>query len=152
MKSKRHKLLRWGATALAMAGLTLGLTTTTASANGTNGWYQLCSRGTYKAFAEYVVEGNTNASYLTGFVGARVTGGGSSTSTSSVAGSLTSPASPMRTFIAYPGKCVPIYMDGNPVDVYLQYDDGGQVNLGRAWYQANIATAGYKSSPSWYFF
>ncbi|MEU3516865.1 hypothetical protein ABZ770_16520 [Streptomyces sp. NPDC006654] len=43
-------------------------------------------------------------------------------------------------------------MDGSAVDVYMIYDDGGKKNLGRAWYQANIATTGYKSTAGWHFF
>ncbi|MCX5400482.1 hypothetical protein [Streptomyces sp. NBC_00102] len=125
MRTTRRKLLQWGGTALAMAGLTLGLTATTASANGTNGTYKFCSYGTYKSFAQYVPTAAEAASGLSG----------------------------LSTVIVLPGQCIPIKMDGqHAVDIYLEYDDGGQVLLGRAWYQANIATAGYKSTAYWYFF
>ncbi|MCX5400483.1 hypothetical protein [Streptomyces sp. NBC_00102] len=122
-KTSRRKLLQWSATTLAMAGLTLGLTTTTASANGTDGWYQFCARGTYVSVVQTVV---TDAEAAQGFIGRKV--------------------------LAMPGQCVSIYRDASPVDIFLRYDDGGEKLLGRAWYQANIATAGYKSTANWYFF
>ncbi|MCX5400484.1 hypothetical protein [Streptomyces sp. NBC_00102] len=124
-KTTRRKLLQWGGTALAMAGLTLGLTTTTASANGTNGTYKFCARGTYTSFARYVPTAAEAASGVGG----------------------------MSTALVLPGHCASIRMDGqHAVDIYLEYDDGGVKLLGRAWYQANIATAGYKSTAYWYFF
>ncbi|GHF24759.1 hypothetical protein GCM10018772_58220 [Streptomyces fumanus] len=94
----------------------------TASANGVPGAYMLCSQGTYSSFIQQVGEPSSDG------------------------------WEPLRSFTAHPGECVPIYLGGNPVDVYLRYDDGGVKNLGRAWYQANIATTGYKSTASWHFF
>jgi hypothetical protein len=122
MKFVSRKLFRSAAMVAAIAGLAVGATAATASANGTNGQYQLCSRGTYASIVDYDVN--------------------------------VKPGDPRRgtSYIATPGQCVPIYMDGGPVNVYMIYDNGSQKLLGTAWYQANIATTGYKSTAGWTFF
>ncbi|MFJ4153071.1 hypothetical protein ACIP10_36705 [Streptomyces galbus] len=142
MKLKRRNPLRWTATALAAASLALMTSAGVASANGTNGTYQLCSRGTYQAFIQY---GG-------GDVATRPLQPVSGTASSPLKTNTLTSLTPMRSYIAYPGQCVPITLDGSPVDVYLRYDNGGEVKLGTAWWQGNIATAGYKSGPYWYYF
>ncbi|MFD9053486.1 hypothetical protein [Streptomyces zaomyceticus] len=122
MRVVPRNVLRGVVTAVAAAAVAIGMSAGTASANGTTGWYKLCSKGTYMSYIEYGVQGSSR------------------------------PESGGTSFIAFPGQCVPIYMDGTPVDVYMEYDNGGRKNLGRAWYQANIATTGYKATAAWSFF
>ncbi|MER8225752.1 hypothetical protein ABTZ58_35460 [Streptomyces sp. NPDC094143] len=124
MQFARGKLARRAAVAMAVAGLAVGMTSGTASADGTNGIYKLCSRGTFMSYIKYGVEGQPPGSAT---IGAEST-------------------------VALPGTCVPIVMNGSPVDVYMLYDNGGSKNLGRAWWQGNIETKGYKSTASWGFF
>lgn len=93
------------------------------SANGTDGDYWLCSLGTYPSYVKY----------------ADPDGAG--------------PATGMNSVVANPGRCVSIYLDGTPVEVYILWDAGGSTKIGEsAWYQANIATKGYKATRYWEYF
>ena len=95
------------ATALSVAGVTAFAAAAPASADaGTNGWYELCSTGTYASYATWPSRG--------GF----------------------------SSFVASPGQCVPIYMDGTQTDIYGLYPGGSSFYIGSDWYQANIVTTG----------
>ncbi|MEU9383236.1 hypothetical protein AB0D38_20610 [Streptomyces sp. NPDC048279] len=67
---------------------TVGIATSSATPNGTNGWYQLCSQGTYSSEVQY----------------ADPDGSG--------------PATGMTSVVAMPGQCVPIHLDGAPVEAF----------------------------------
>ena len=56
------------------------------------------------------------------------------------------------TFVANPGQCVPMYMDGTRADIYGLYPGGSRFYVGTDWYQANIATTGNMGAWGWYAF
>lgn len=54
------------------------------------------------------------------------------------------------SFLAYPGQCVPIYLDGSRVEIYGLYPGGSRFHVGTNWWPANIATTGNMGSWGWY--
>lgn len=57
-----------------------------------------------------------------------------------------------ETFIANPGECVPVYLDGTrAVDIYGEYPDGTHFHVGTDWYPSNLATEGDMGPGDYYF-
>lgn len=54
------------------------------------------------------------------------------------------------TYVASPGDCVPLYMDGSRTEIYGLYPGGSSFHVGTQWWQANIATTGNMGSWGWY--
>lgn len=56
------------------------------------------------------------------------------------------------TFVASPGRCVPLYMNGDRADIFGLYPGGSSFYVGSDWWPANIATTGNMGSWGWYTF
>lgn len=118
--SRRRTLMARIGAVTAVTAAAFATAAPNASANGTDGWYKLCSQGTYQSFVKYPDPDGSG------------------------------PATGRSSALARPGQCVPIYLDGRPMEVYVAWDAGGWTKIGSsAWYQADIATKGYKANPYW---
>jgi len=117
VKRSRIRRILSRASVLAVVALAVGVGATAAEANGTTGWYSLCSWGTYRSYMVWPDRGNYSS------------------------------------FVANPGQCVPIYMNGTDRgDIYGLYPGGYPFYVGSAWWQANVATTGNMGSWDWNFF